>query len=95
MNTNELYTEVKKLNLEDNTGKILTDFGLGQDFIFCVCLFCAFALVSFSGNPTILIACVQYLSLLLIPSLLFISLNFFKKQIIRNNFKFIIESIQR
>ena len=40
INTNELYTEVKKLNLEANTGKILTNLDLGHDFIFCVCLFC-------------------------------------------------------
>ena len=40
INTSELYTEVKKLNLEENTGKILNNLGLGQDFIFCLCLFC-------------------------------------------------------
>ena len=62
----------------------------------CVCV-CSVPLLwfSFSGNPIILLAYLQYLSLLLIPSLLFISLNFLKKQVIRNNFKFIIESIQR
>ena len=43
INTNELYTEVKKLNLEDNTGKNLTNLGLGHDFIFvCVCFVLSF-----------------------------------------------------